>query len=71
MFPSLLCSLCWLAASLWLSKIGQVEWDSGASLVQFDSAAGRAESDRLIKPHFSPLFFLGKYLLQPWLVVFH
>lgn len=46
---SKLCFLCWLAASPWLSKIGQVQQDSGASLIQFDRTAGGWEFDQLIK----------------------
>lgn len=39
----------WLAASLWLSKIGQVKQDSGASLIQFDGTTGYSEFDPFIK----------------------
>lgn len=35
-------------ASPWLSKIGQVKRDSGASLIQFDRTAGYSEFDLLI-----------------------
>lgn len=41
--------LWWTAASLWLSKIGQVKRDSRASLIQFDRTAGCAEFDPLMK----------------------
>lgn len=41
--------LCWPATSLWLSKIGQVKRDSGASLIQFDGTAGCSEFDQPVE----------------------
>lgn len=73
---SVLSFLCWLAASLWLSKIGQVKRDSRASLIQFDRTAGCWEFDRLIKReqrNRSPPSFLlrAAHVLVPLLYLFY
>lgn len=36
---------CWPTARLWLSKIVQVKWDSGTSLIQPDGTAGYSAFD--------------------------